>query len=272
MEASIVDTAKPKGAVFEQEATVNDWDEDYYPPLAIALYDRSIPWMLEAMGAKPGDLVLDAGCGPGVHSIRAAHYGCKVDAIDLSETMLGHARERAAAAGVADQISFSQANLVEYAPAQPYQFVFSWGVIIHVPQIDEAIENLANAVAPGGSLALQLVMEGSADFMLERLARKLLGKPLRDRQKTDLGTGNWFTMNGERLWVLRFNLADLDARMASHGFERVARHAAEATEHQRRLSGWTRNILLRLNDVVNRYNILPGLASTQILIYRKTDA
>ena len=63
---------EPKGAVFEQEATVNDWDEDYYPPLAIALYDRSISWMLDAMGAKRGDLVLDGGCGPGVHSIRAA--------------------------------------------------------------------------------------------------------------------------------------------------------------------------------------------------------
>lgn len=269
MEASVVDTTKPKGAVFEQEATVNDWDEDYYPPLAIALYDRSVPWMLNAMGAQPGDLVLDAGCGPGVHSIRAAHYGCTVEGIDLSETMLGHARERAAQAGVADKISFSQANLVEYSPAEQYPFVFSWGVIIHVPQIDEALENLANAVAPGGSLALQLVMEGSADFMLERLVRKVLRRPLKERQKTNLGTGNWYTMNGERLWVLRFNLADLDARLATYGFERVARRAAEATEHQRRLTGWTRNILLRLNDVVSRYNILPGLASTQILVYKK---
>ena len=271
MEAIPVQTPTPKGAVFEQEATVSDWDEDYYPPLAIALYDRSIPWMLEAMGAKPGDLVLDAGCGPGVHSIRAASYGCRVDAIDLSETMLGHARARAEAAGVADKITFNQANLVEYSPEQPYQFVFNWGVIIHVPQIDEAIENLANAVAPGGSLALQLVMEGSADFMLDRLVRKLLGKPLKERQKTNLGTGNWYTMNDERLWVLRFNLADLDARMASYGFTRVARRACEATEHQRRLTGWTRNILLRLNDVVSRFNILPGLASTQILIYRKAQ-
>lgn len=259
----------PKGAVFEQEATVSDWDEDYYPPLAIALYDRSIPWMLGAMGAKPGDLVLDGGCGPGVHSIRAAHYGCRVDAIDLSHTMLGHAKERAAAAGVADRITFSQANLIEYAPEDSYQFVFSWGVIIHVPQVDSALENLANAVAPEGSLALQLVMEGSADFMLERLVRWILRKPLKEREQVGLGTGNWYTMNGERLWVLRFNLAALDTRLASLGFERVARRAAEATEHQRRLSGVARNILLHLNDVVNRFNILPGLASTQILVYRK---
>lgn len=262
-------SSQPKGAVFEQEATVKDWDEDYYPPLAIALYDRSIPWMLNAMGAKPGDLVLDGGCGPGVHSIRAARYGCRVDAIDLSETMLAHARTRAEEAGVADQITFSQANLVEYTPAEPYPFVFSWGVIIHVPEVDAALENLANAVAPGGSLALQLVMEGSADFMLERFVRMIMGKPLKNREKTDLGTGNWYTMNGERLWVLRFNLRDLDARMAQLGFKRIARRAAEATEHQRRLKGGLRNILLRLNDLVSRYNILPGLASTQILVYRK---
>ncbi len=264
-----MNSTPPKGAVFEQEATVNDWDEDYYPPLAIALYDRSIPWMLDAMGAKPGDLVLDGGCGPGVHSIRAANYGCRVDAIDLSETMLSHAHERAKAAGVDDKITFSQANLVDYHPETKYSFVFSWGVIIHVPQVDEALENLANAVESGGSLALQLVMEGSADFKLERFVRTVMGKPLKEREKTDLGTGNWYTMNGERLWVLRFNLRDLDKRMATLGFKRVARRAAEATEHQRRLTGWKRNILLRLNDVVSRFNILPGLASTQILVYRK---
>jgi cyclopropane fatty-acyl-phospholipid synthase-like methyltransferase len=267
-----MEASNPNGAVFEQEATVNDWDEDYYPPLAIALYDRSIPWMLQAMGAKPGDLVLDGGCGPGVHSIRAAEYGCRVDAIDLSETMLDHARQRAAAAGFADKITFNQANLVEYAPEKPYDFAFSWGVIIHVPQVDEALENLTNAVAPGGSLALQLVMEGSADFMLERFLRTILRKPLKEKEKTDLGTGNWYTMNGERLWVQRFNLRDLDARMSSLGFTRTARRAAEATEHQRRLSGVARSILLRLNDVVSRYNILPGLASTQILVYRKKSA
>lgn len=117
---------------------------------------------------------------------------------------------------------------------------------------------------------MQLVMEGSVDFMVERFVRKLLGKPLKERVKTDLGTGNWYTMNGERLWVLRFNLADLDARMANYGFERVARHAAEATEHQRRLTGWPRTLLLRLNDLISRFNILPSLASTQILVYRKS--
>ncbi|SEW44373.1 Methyltransferase domain-containing protein [Cognatiyoonia koreensis] len=263
---------EPKGAVFEQEATVNDWDEDYYPPLAIALYDRSIPWMLNAMGAKPDDLVLDAGCGPGVHSIRAANYGCRVHAIDLSETMLSHARDRAKAAGVDDKITFRQANLVEFHPEKPYRFVFSWGVIIHVPQVDEALKSLADAVESGGSLALQLVMEGSADFMVERALRAVMGKPLKDREKTDFGTGNWYTMNGERLWVLRFNLRDLDKRMATLGFKRIARRAAEATEHQRRLTGWTRNILLRINDVISRFNILPGLASTQILVYRKINS
>ena len=44
---------------------------------------------LEFLGTKPGDTVLDAGCGPGVHAIRAARAGLKVKAIDISEIDAG---------------------------------------------------------------------------------------------------------------------------------------------------------------------------------------
>src|SRR4051794_1332017 len=119
--------------VFEREATVSDWDNAYYHPIAQRYYDRAVPDMLEAMGARPGDHVLDAGCGPGVHSIRAARYGCQVTAIDLSEQMLKHARDRSVRAGVADRIDFKQDDLTQLSlPSSTFPYVFSWGVIIHV--------------------------------------------------------------------------------------------------------------------------------------------
>ena len=52
--------------VFEQAATVASWDGDYDHPIAERYYDIAVPTMLKLMGVERGDMVLDAGCGPGV--------------------------------------------------------------------------------------------------------------------------------------------------------------------------------------------------------------
>ena len=44
--------------------------------------------------------ILDIGCGTGRHAIELAKRGYRVTGVDLSETLLARAREKAAAAGV----------------------------------------------------------------------------------------------------------------------------------------------------------------------------
>ncbi|MEQ9372480.1 MAG: class I SAM-dependent methyltransferase [Coleofasciculus chthonoplastes F3-SA18-01] len=70
--------------IFELEDTLKSWDAHYYQPLAQHYYDQAIPTMLKLMEVKPGATVLDAGCGPGVHSIRVAKEGYRVCAIDTN--------------------------------------------------------------------------------------------------------------------------------------------------------------------------------------------
>ena len=59
--------------------------------------------------ARPVRTVLDLGCGTGAHAIRLAQRGYEVTGVDLSESMLAVARERAAATG-ADGSSSSTAT------------------------------------------------------------------------------------------------------------------------------------------------------------------
>lgn len=54
----------------------------------------------------------DFGCGPGFFSILLAQMGCKVDAVDMSAEMLGTARANVRRAGVADQVSFHQGDVM----------------------------------------------------------------------------------------------------------------------------------------------------------------
>lgn len=255
--------------VFEQERTVADWDDDYYHPLAIGYYDAAVVKMLELLGAKPGSEVLDAGCGPGVHSIRAAKFGCTVKAIDISETMLGEARERVEAAGVADRVSFAIEDLTALSFAnESFERIFSWGVLIHVPKVELAIDELVRVLKPGGRLALYVTNKGALDHKMERVARAILRRPAKD-ERCPLGSGRWYEMNGHQLWVLQFDIDALTKGLTDRGLRRIHRIGGEFSELQRRTGGMPRRALLRLNNLMYRLGLGTNLSSTNLLVFEK---
>ena len=72
-----------------------------YGEHSLGEYERTF---IERAQIKPGQTVLDFGCGIGLLAIPLAKMGCKVIACDFSEGMLAMLREGAAAAGVSDSI------------------------------------------------------------------------------------------------------------------------------------------------------------------------
>jgi SAM-dependent methyltransferase len=55
--------------------------------------ERSVAWITELLGLKPGDALLDLGCGPGLYCRRFAGRGLRVTGVDFSESSLRHARD-----------------------------------------------------------------------------------------------------------------------------------------------------------------------------------
>lgn len=86
-------------------------------------YDKGIRWLtggrLEGVydrltsHVKPGDSVLDLGCGTGALSLRAARRGARVKAIDISPGMLDIARQRAKEAGLSQSVEFEEMGVAE---------------------------------------------------------------------------------------------------------------------------------------------------------------
>ena len=192
--------------VFEKEKTISKWDDDYYHPISLWLYDRAISDMLRFMEISPGETILDAGCGPGVHSIRVAKAGICVCAVDRSKAMLRHAQLRVKSAGVLDKIEFHQKDLTELDfPDDHFNYVFSWGVVIHIPEAEKALDELSRIIKPGGKLALYLTNKTALDHKFESFVRFIIRKPLKGMKKLPLGNGIWHGMDHDRLWVWRFD-------------------------------------------------------------------
>ncbi len=86
-------------------------------------YDKGIRWLtggrLEGVydrltsHVKPGDHVLDLGCGTGALSLLAAKKGARVKAIDINPAMLDIARRKAEEAGLSQSIEFVEMGVAE---------------------------------------------------------------------------------------------------------------------------------------------------------------
>ena len=106
------------------------------------------------LGLQPGERMLDVGCGWGSLAVHAAErHGVSVTGITLSESQAACARERAAAAGVADRVEIRVMDYRELT-GERYDAIASIGMVEHVgaPNIDAYARGLASLLDPGGRL------------------------------------------------------------------------------------------------------------------------
>jgi len=106
------------------------------------------------LGLKPGQRVLDVGCGWGSFPIHAAsRHGARVLGITLSEPQAVLARQRVAEADLAGQVEIRVMDYRELI-GERFDAIVSIGMVEHVgsSQIDVYAERLASLLKPGGRL------------------------------------------------------------------------------------------------------------------------
>ena len=127
--------------------TVTDYQKHRldYPP-------RLIARLVAEMGLKPGDAVLDLGCGPGNLALAFARLGLAVTALDPEPQMLEAARAAATAEGL--KINFFQRGSPELTEADGPFRLAAIGRAFHWMDRAATLAMLDRILLPDGGVAL----------------------------------------------------------------------------------------------------------------------
>ena len=128
-----------------------------FAPLVAEVGER----LVERVGVRPGDAVLDVACGTGNVAIPAALAGARVTGVDLTPEHFPAARSRAAAAGVAVDWVEGDAEALPFED-DSFDVVLSSFGCMFAPRHAVAAAELARVLRPGGRLGITAFTDSGA--------------------------------------------------------------------------------------------------------------
>jgi len=106
-----------------------------------------------------GKRVLEIGCGIGTTTMSFARAGARVTAVDLSPESASLTRQSASVYGMQDRVTVhvgDAEHLSEFVPVEPYDLVWSFGVIHHSPHPDRVVAQIRRYMTADSELRLML--------------------------------------------------------------------------------------------------------------------
>ncbi len=196
---------------------MSTWDPERYARHA-AFVPELGRGLLAWLDARPGERILDLGCGGGVLSLEIAAQRARVIGLDASE-----AQARAALAG--GVIAFVGRGET-LALARPLDAVFSNAALHWMKQPDAVLERVAGALRPGGRFVAELGARGNVASVHAALREAVSRRGL-DPESVD----PWYFPSAD----------EYRAKLVAHGFQ-VSR--LEVSERPTPLPGDLREWLL----------------------------
>ncbi len=154
------------------------WDPELYEAR------HSFVWQLgedliQLLDPKPGERILDLGCGPGQLTAKIAESGAIPVGLDASPAMIGQARQNF------PQLSFVLQEAGEMRFQQEFDAVFSNAALHWMLDREAVARGVAAALKRGGRFVAELGGRGNIrqiEDAIERVARRHLGDNLPAKQ------------------------------------------------------------------------------------------
>lgn len=149
------------------------------------LYDQkhSFVWklaegLLELLAAKPGERILDIGCGTGHLTAKIAATGAEVTGIDLSPDMIARARE------AHPSIHFEVADVSKLKYENDFDAVFSNATLHWVTDPELAVLAISEALHRGGRFVAEFGGKGNVAGLVSAFLHSWQNLNLPDRPST----------------------------------------------------------------------------------------
>lgn len=213
------------------------WIQTYYSAENEAFCEQEFDYVGKILNAPKDSIILDAGCGDCAHSIRLAKRGFLVEAVDVSEIVLELARENIKTRGFEDRIHIQHGSLL----ALPYEdgafnYALCCGVLMHIPDVDKAIAELARVLRSGGTLVVSEANMYSLEAIILRNLKRLLHKGKAVIKRTPAGVEYWSADSMGALMTRQSNMRWLLERFRRRGLSLRKRIAGQFTELYTRIS------------------------------------
>lgn len=250
----------------------NAWIQSYRNKENEAYFEKAFQKAFQLAGVTTQSRILDAGCGSANHAIRLARRGYTIQAVDFSPSALELARQKTEAAGLSNNIRLQQEDLTSLSfPDNSFDAVYCWGVLMHIPNVEAAVKELARVVKPGGHLIISENNKASLEVVLKNSFDKLRHKQHKT-EKTAAGLENWYAVKGsdEKLFVRQLDAAWLVRTLESQGMKKRYRIGGQFTEafiyFQR---PFVRKAIHRFNDFWFRFVKSPVGAYSNLFVFQK---
>ena len=138
------------------------WDAGHYHR-AFDFIHRLGANLIEQLDPKPGETILDLGCGTGKMAAEIAARGAHVIGLDSDPTMIEHAKAAHPA------LEFICASGESFRLKQPVDGIISNAALHWMTRPQRVINAMARALKPGGRLALEMGGHGNVVTVVEAI-------------------------------------------------------------------------------------------------------
>lgn len=143
------------------------WDPERYARVARFVADLGMP-VVDLLAPKPGERILDLGCGDGALTVKLRDLGAKVVGVDGSAEQIAAAQRLGLDARVMD------GQALTLPPA--FDAVFSNAALHWMKKPDAVIAGVWNALRPGGRFVGEMGGAGNVVIVREALAAALASR------------------------------------------------------------------------------------------------
>jgi trans-aconitate 2-methyltransferase len=140
------------------------WDAELYEARHNFVW-RLGEGVVELLAPRPGERILDLGCGPGQLTKKIAESGAEVVGLDASPEMIGQARQNY------PELRFVLQDAAHMQFENEFDAVFSNAALHWMLDPAAVVRGIARALRPGGRFVLEMGGKGNIRIIVEAIQR-----------------------------------------------------------------------------------------------------